>query len=270
MGNIDKLKQIIGMVGKDPYEGMTPQEKKLAKLESVFKLLDDGVTKQEFEKNLTEILKLMKAMKENSAMEVSAMKDALRASLDNLNGTHETLLNDAKSQIDSLFVEGKLSEIDKKQNDAIARLDERLSTLRDGVDGSNGKDADEETIVERVLSQMPKIPEFKEELAETVKEELDQFKKEIETRFNNMPTRVGAMGGSVVHKFIDDDTLVGTKNDVNTVFTLSKEPVNGSLKLYRGGARQRVTEDYTLSGRTVTFIIPPSANEILCADYRHF
>ncbi len=69
--------------------------------------------------------------------------------------------------------------------------------------------------------------------------------------------------------FKDDETPTGIINGVNTTFTLSQTPLAGSLKVYRGGARQKVTEDYTLSATTITFILAPQVGEIILCDYRY-
>ncbi len=69
---------------------------------------------------------------------------------------------------------------------------------------------------------------------------------------------------------MDDETPVGTVNGVNTIFTCRRLPHPGSLKVYRGGARQRVTEDYTISehGKKITFLTAPQVGEIILLDYR--
>ena len=68
-------------------------------------------------------------------------------------------------------------------------------------------------------------------------------------------------------RFIDDETPLNSGDDIT--FTVKRTPINGSLKLYRGGARQRVTEDYTISGRTLTLINAVQSGEILLCDYRY-
>jgi len=102
-----------------------------------------------------------------------------------------------------------------------------------------------------------------EDLGEII-EELRKFKKEVGS---------GGGGGftSPIYNFVDDEVPAGTINGTNTVFTVARLPFRGSLKLYRGGARQRVTEDYTLSAdqKTVTFLIAPQVGEILLCDYRN-
>lgn len=80
-------------------------------------------------------------------------------------------------------------------------------------------------------------------------------------------------GGKTLHRgfaprFQDDETPSGTVDGANADFTLTSTPIAGSLKVYVGGSRQRETEDYTLSGNTITFIIAPETNSIILCDYR--
>ena len=68
---------------------------------------------------------------------------------------------------------------------------------------------------------------------------------------------------------IDDETPTGTINGTNKAFTI-KNPPNpvSSLKVYLNGQRMRITEDYTFSGATITFITAPPTTSILLVDYR--
>lgn len=75
--------------------------------------------------------------------------------------------------------------------------------------------------------------------------------------------------GSIRTRYIDDETPTGTIDGSNTAFTISKTPATGSLKVYLGGVRQRVTEDYTFSGRTITFTTAPLTGSILLVDFRY-
>lgn len=54
-----------------------------------------------------------------------------------------------------------------------------------------------------------------------------------------------------------------------TVFTLANVPVVGTVRLYRGGARQQegAGNDYTIAGDVITFLNALSIGEILIADY---
>lgn len=66
--------------------------------------------------------------------------------------------------------------------------------------------------------------------------------------------------------FVDSEEPIGS----GSTFTLASAPVAGSLKLYRGGARQQqgIGKDFTLSGQTITLDVGLSSGEVLLADYR--
>ena len=105
-----------------------------------------------------------------------------------------------------------------------------------------------------------------EDLADLL-EELKKWRGEVGT-FMSM----GGGGGftSPVYNFVDDEVLTGTIDGNNTIFTINRLPYRGSVKIYRGGSRQRVGEDYTLNStqKQITFLIVPQVGEILLADYR--
>lgn len=77
-------------------------------------------------------------------------------------------------------------------------------------------------------------------------------------------------GGSGAGIEIPDITEIpaGTTNEINTVFSLSKTPMAGTLRLYLNGVRQKPGTDYALSGGTITFSDPPFAGDRLLADYK--
>lgn len=69
--------------------------------------------------------------------------------------------------------------------------------------------------------------------------------------------------------FYQNETPVGSINGSNTTFTLAGTPnPTTSLELTLGGGELSVTEDYTLSGDTITMLFAPVEGEILKADYR--
>jgi len=106
-----------------------------------------------------------------------------------------------------------------------------------------------------------------EDLADILAE-LRKWRGEVVTFMN-----LGGGGGftSPIYNFIDDEVPNGVINGSNTVFTLDRLPYRGSVKIYRGGARQRVGEDYTFTNseqKQFTFLIAPEVGEVLLADYR--
>lgn len=68
--------------------------------------------------------------------------------------------------------------------------------------------------------------------------------------------------------FVTGETPIGSIDGVNKTFTLAGTPNPAtSLELTNQGAELSVTEDYTLSGDTITMIIAPRRGPIK-ADYR--
>ncbi len=71
--------------------------------------------------------------------------------------------------------------------------------------------------------------------------------------------------------FVDGDTLAGLVDGTNTTFTLTAAPTPAaSLSIYRNGVLQKATQDFTLSGSTVTFLAAstPQPGDTLLASYR--
>lgn len=69
--------------------------------------------------------------------------------------------------------------------------------------------------------------------------------------------------------FVENEVPTGSINDSNTSFSLASSPnPAGSLQLYLNGAHLKVTEDYTLSGSTITMVSAPPTGSLLLATYR--
>lgn len=64
------------------------------------------------------------------------------------------------------------------------------------------------------------------------------------------------------------ETPGGTPNDVLTAFTLANTPQAGTLALFKNeAALEGGGVDYTLSGLTVTFTVPPATGDRIRAIY---
>jgi hypothetical protein len=243
---------------------------KLEKLKKLLEVANDGLSKaqflESFKKVVDQVLKIETKVLENINKAIDELKISQNASLEatqgdlmGLGARLTELVNKAlKEQENGLnFIRDKVRKI-KEGKDGY--------TPKKGVDyfdGQAGKDADEEKIISEILKQI-KIPEID-------KSELEELKKELETLKGQR--RLGGGGGfSKIHlesKFIDDETPVGTVNGVNTIFILANMPnPSASVKVFTNGARMRITEDYTLSGRTITFVTAPPTGSIILCDYR--
>ena len=134
-----------------------------------------------------------------------------------------------------------------------------------GMAGKDGKDADEAGIIGKLEAKLSKLP-IKKSLKlgiddiKDLRKELDKIKSRASQNFAIAPL------GSASGTRIDDENLIGT----GTAFTLAQLPITGTLKLYRGGAKQSVANgDYTISGKNITLAVSKAAQEVLTADYEY-
>lgn len=70
-----------------------------------------------------------------------------------------------------------------------------------------------------------------------------------------------------VNSLIRNEVPGGSVNSSNVTFTLASTPASGSLRLYKNGVRLKITDDYTLSGTTITMVSAPLTGDKLLADY---
>jgi len=70
-------------------------------------------------------------------------------------------------------------------------------------------------------------------------------------------------------EYIANEVPTGLINSSNTTFTLAQTPIPDSLSVFLNGLLQvqGASEDYTVSGNTITFIKAPRTNSHLIAIY---
>jgi hypothetical protein len=77
--------------------------------------------------------------------------------------------------------------------------------------------------------------------------------------------------GGAAPVFVDAETPAGLTDGSNTIFSLASAPSPASsLHLFRNGALQKPSLDYTLTGATITFALAavPQAGDVLFSSYR--
>lgn len=70
--------------------------------------------------------------------------------------------------------------------------------------------------------------------------------------------------------FIDGEIPAGAIDNVNVVYVVAYPPYMGSIQVFVNGLLQRAgaSEDYTISGATITFNTPLSAGSVIVVSYR--
>lgn len=68
-------------------------------------------------------------------------------------------------------------------------------------------------------------------------------------------------------QYIPNEVPSGTINGTNLVFTLANTPRLGSQSVFLRGLSQRLTNDYTIAGLTITFITAPLTGDSIAVTY---
>lgn len=115
---------------------MTPQEQNLKKLEEILKLLDAGVTKEEFLKSFENVVAIVLKIEKRNTDAVKKIEETYQNLLQKFQNDHTMTLAELKSQVNSVFVGDRLTEI-KKELDARmssieGRIEKKLSSVKDG------------------------------------------------------------------------------------------------------------------------------------------
>ena len=195
-------------------------DKKLEKLNKMLELIqNETLTPKDVEKFLTFVLSVVQKSKESiesmSSEHINQMKDILAY----VEKEHEKIIS---------IIDEKDEEKEERFNSKISEVKSLLEEIKkiEVKDGENGKDADEEIIVEKVLSQI-KLPEYKETVlddgAEIVAKinDLDINDDDLKidaSHVKNLPKFVQNQIGGVVARNIyqmDDVVLASiTTNDI--------------------------------------------------------
>ena len=195
-------------------------DKKLEKLNKMLELIqNETLTPKDVEKFLTFVLSVVQKSKESiesmSSEHINQMKDILAY----VEKEHEKIIS---------IIDEKDEEKEERFNSKISEVKSLLEEIKkiEVKDGENGKDADEEIIVEKVLSQI-KLPEYKETVlddgAEIVAKinDLDINDDDLKidaSHVKNLPKFVQNQIGGVVARNIyqmDDVALTSiTTNDI--------------------------------------------------------
>jgi hypothetical protein len=190
--------------------------------------------------------------------EADALSATLEGDINQLKKDIPKLIRNETKALDSIlraFFTAESNRIDKEIRKLIKKIQEDIQDLywRRGANGSNN--------VQAVLS----IKSNGSAIAKNVTG-LNFVGATIVDNMDGTVTITVTGGGAA--SFVDEEDL--TSQVPGTTLTLANTPVAGSVKLYRGGARQQagIGKDYTISGATITLLTAAVSGEVLLADYR--
>lgn len=187
-----------------------------------------------------------------SLAEVSKIASKLEKDIEKLKGEMPEMpdLSEIETRLDEM--ETEVEEIEVPEIEEIEKDLPKLGIpIRDGL--------------ELITEESEKL---KIEAIGYLRKELDELKKRIDTMPRGSYGGGFSVGAMNIH-FIDSETPTGTVNGVNTDFTTTNIPSpTSSLKVFVNGQRMKLTEDYTFSGNTISFLTAPPTGSILTCDYR--
>lgn len=68
-------------------------------------------------------------------------------------------------------------------------------------------------------------------------------------------------------RVVTGEVPTGMIDSSNVTFTLAKTPIAGTVQVFLQGLRKKLTTDYTVSGKTITFVTAPTTGNVLLVDY---
>ena len=216
------------------------------------------LTKDDFVKYFEEVVDFIKRIETKNHSEFEMMKSHFASLAEKLksdnSGNNEKMMGYCKKE---------MAEMYKEHEKMMEMMDEKMMMMRDGQDG---KDADEEMIMEKVLARI-KLPEPILETTEMLRDRLEGLKGNERLDMNAISglkealaetrPRVGLFGGTPRPRMVTE-TPSGTINGVNAAFTITATPMIGYM-LFLNGQLQREgsSYEYTIANKTITYNTAP-------------
>lgn len=153
---------------------MNEQEKKLAKLESILKLVDESITKEDFVKSWEGVISFIKKIEQRNNLELELLQQRFDEFSKKITDDTTSGISELKQQVKD-FISTQITKITNKLNS--------IKNGKDGKNGDDGKDADESKIIKSVLSKIP-APNL-----QPLWNELDKRISEINAKIKAIPER---------------------------------------------------------------------------------
>lgn len=231
----------------------------LTKLEQMIKLLETGVTKEEFTTTVENILKLVVQIEAKTSQAISTLETTYQNLMGKMSGDHAQAFTDLKGQVDQVFVGHVLDQMKKD-------IADRLAKIKDGKDGLRGAKGDKGDIGKQGSPDTAWQIRNKLEIL-TGEDRLDisavKGAEERISKLENRPTRTG--GGTTdigvafsLSRIVQTETPSGAIDGVNTAYTVVKE-IKAILFFIINGEAIHPAE-YTVSKHTITFTTPLPAS----------
>jgi hypothetical protein len=147
------------------------QEKNLKKLEDLLKIVDEGVTKEEFVKAFENVVNLVLKIEKRNSDAVDALERTYANLLDKIRNDHTSSLSDVGDQ---------LKRIKTEHDNKMMAMDMKMAEVKDG---KPGKDANEEKVIQSVMARiillvLEKIDNRLPSLGNSIRDGLEKLKND--------------------------------------------------------------------------------------------
>lgn len=258
-------------------------DQRLEKLKSILQLVDESISKKDFEANFKILIDFVKTLKENTAQTLDAIKEMLSSATAKIESDQtsemekmdKTLMAKCEKELNAIMLEkdAMVSEMDKRCQDMEGMMPDEALIAKQAS----------EMAVSEVLSRLPPKDDFNEELSKagdliaTALENLSEDDKlkisaikglqEILDELRQLKTQRLGGGGGLQRGVADSlyapigttggvnfETPTGDVNSINTTYTVLNIPkfiIIDGITYFSGYG-------YEISGLTITTDIPPT------------
>lgn len=124
------------------------------KLKDKLQAIDDAVTRQELSKAIEAMLVFEKNIGKRTEAELTAIKKSVDSAIERVQTLAQKESETSKQEIMD-YCDNMMNEMRLTHESMMAECDAKMSEMKDGEDGMDGQDADEEAILEKLKAEIP-------------------------------------------------------------------------------------------------------------------
>ena len=223
---------------------MSPET--LKRLEEMIKLIDRGVSKDDFEKFAVKILDLVVQMEKRNSQAIADMQKTHETMLSQMQNSHNDNYTDLKGKVNDVFVGEQVNRMKTEHAQRISEMVKKLQSIKDG------KTPSREELVALIKPLIPPPKEGRTGRTENLSDIHDDI-KQLKEDMKKQKSRV--MGGGITGRDLFKDIDISTQLDgVTKTFNIQAVwyIIDVDLSSFPYGALRK-TIDYTWTNKTITF-----------------
>ena len=221
------------------------------------------VSSEEFVKAFKTILDILlkkeKSFEENFEKSLAELQGTYNQVLKKLNDEKDLTLIDVKKEV-KVQMERMLKDHMKKMED----MDMKMGEMKDGEPGDDGHTPTKEELLGLIKPLI--LPPVKGDSYVITEKDIEEIVRKVLEK-TSRPRSLFGYSPRMRDMWIDE-TPDGTPNGSLTTFTLSTNIIDNSEIVRIGGQIQEAITDYTLAGRTITFVVAPATDERIRVKYQ--